>query len=165
MSPMSSTGDSPQEARVESQTKDDFVKTNISGTRLSRSQVQEMRGVYIHKHDFGVRNGPCSKTASACRMDGRVSRARPEEHIGATEVAAEDMRARPTADRDRRWKFLPRLDPVYDSSKAVRELGWKPVYSFERALIEKAEEWRSELRITVARKSYNKEPTGVYTTK
>ncbi|KAK9482062.1 hypothetical protein V1527DRAFT_455402 [Lipomyces starkeyi] len=57
----------------------------------------------------------------------------------------------------RRWKFLPRLDPVYDSSKTVQEL-------FERALksVEKAEEWRSELWITVGGMGYHKETTGVY---
>src|ERR1700761_2547158 len=47
----------------------------------------------------------------------------------------------------RKWKFLPRIDRVYDSSKATRELEWKPVYTFERALecLEKGQEWRSDL--------------------
>lgn len=64
------------------------------------------------------------------------------------------------------WKFLDRVDRVYDSSKAVRELGWKPVYTFQRALacVERGEEWRSEVAIKVGKRGYHAVPTGVYTT-
>ncbi|KAL2063138.1 hypothetical protein VTL71DRAFT_6210 [Oculimacula yallundae] len=64
------------------------------------------------------------------------------------------------------WKFLDRLDRVYDSGKAIRELGWQPVYTFERALecLERGEEWRSEMSVAVGRKGYHKVATGVYTT-
>jgi nucleoside-diphosphate-sugar epimerase len=67
--------------------------------------------------------------------------------------------------KQRGWKFLDRLDRVYDSSKAVRELGWEPQYTFEKAIAKLAagEEWRSELRARVGMKGYHAVPTGVYT--
>jgi nucleoside-diphosphate-sugar epimerase len=63
------------------------------------------------------------------------------------------------------WR-MPRLDRVYDSSKAVSELGWKPVYTFESVVgfIDQGKEWRSELAIRVGKRGYHDFPTGVYTT-
>ncbi|RLL96087.1 hypothetical protein CFD26_103760 [Aspergillus turcosus] len=45
------------------------------------------------------------------------------------------------------WKHLPRIDRVYDSSKALRELGWEPRYTFEKTVerLAMGGEWRSEL--------------------
>lgn len=64
------------------------------------------------------------------------------------------------------WKFLDRVDRVYDSSLAVKELGWEPVFTFQRALecVERGEEWRSEVARRVGRRGYHAVPTGVYTT-
>ncbi|KAL2024221.1 hypothetical protein VTK56DRAFT_9377 [Thermocarpiscus australiensis] len=64
------------------------------------------------------------------------------------------------------WRFLERVDRVYDASRAVRELGWKPEYTFEKAVerIAKGEEWRSPLTIKVGKLGYHDVPTGVYTT-
>lgn len=66
----------------------------------------------------------------------------------------------------RGWKFLDRIDRVYDSRRAIRELGWSPEYTFQRALekISRGEEWRSDLTLQVGKKGYHAEPTGVYTT-
>ncbi|KAK1758462.1 hypothetical protein QBC47DRAFT_374774 [Echria macrotheca] len=77
-------------------------------------------------------------------------------------------RAVPQARRvfeDRGWKFLARIDRIYDSSKAVRELSWSPEYTFEKAVekIERGEEWRSDLTFLVGRKGYHAVSTGVYT--
>ncbi|CAF9913373.1 MAG: hypothetical protein GOMPHAMPRED_007877 [Gomphillus americanus] len=62
------------------------------------------------------------------------------------------------------WK-LPHLDRVYDSSKAMKELLWKPMYTFDKAIenIEQGQEWRSELAIRIGRRGYHARPTGVYT--
>ena len=62
----------------------------------------------------------------------------------------------------RGWKFLPRLDRVYDSGKAVRELGWEPVYTIQHAVerIAKGEEWRSVLTFEVGKKGYHATSTG-----
>ncbi|GLB34225.1 putative NAD dependent epimerase dehydratase family protein [Lyophyllum shimeji] len=67
----------------------------------------------------------------------------------------------------RGWRFLPRLDRVYDSSKAVRELGWKPEWTFGRAVeaVARGESWQSELTRQVGKKGYHEETTGVYTTR
>jgi nucleoside-diphosphate-sugar epimerase len=64
------------------------------------------------------------------------------------------------------WKFLDRIDRVYDSRKAICELGWSPIYTFQRALeqIANGEEWRSDLTLQVGMKGYHSKPTGVYTT-
>ncbi|KAL2160952.1 hypothetical protein VTH06DRAFT_8664 [Thermothelomyces fergusii] len=66
----------------------------------------------------------------------------------------------------RGWRFLGRVDRVYDSSRAVRELGWRPVYTFQRAVdkVARGEEWRSELALKVGKLGYHAVPTGVYTT-
>lgn len=63
-----------------------------------------------------------------------------------------------------KWK-MPHVDRVYDSSKAAEILGWRPVYTFERALegIGRGEEWRSELSLKVGCRGYHSSPTGVYT--
>ncbi|KAK6225563.1 NAD dependent epimerase/dehydratase family protein [Colletotrichum tabaci] len=63
------------------------------------------------------------------------------------------------------WGFLGRLDRVYDSSKAVRELGWKPEWTFEKVVerLARGEDWRSELTHRVGKKGYHAVPTGVYT--
>lgn len=65
------------------------------------------------------------------------------------------------------WKHLLRIDRVYDSSKAVRELGWRPKYTLRNALENlgagEVEGWRSELGRTVGRKGYHAMSTGIYT--
>lgn len=63
------------------------------------------------------------------------------------------------------WKYLSRLDRVYDSSKAVKELGWKPKYTFANAVefVGKGQDWRSELTHQVGKKGYHAVSTGVYT--
>jgi nucleoside-diphosphate-sugar epimerase len=67
----------------------------------------------------------------------------------------------------RGWKFLGRLDRVYDSTRAVEELGWKPEYTFEKAVekVGRGKEWRSQLTFKVGKLGYHAEPTGVYTTR
>ncbi|KAJ3179122.1 hypothetical protein HDU87_003078 [Geranomyces variabilis] len=54
----------------------------------------------------------------------------------------------------RGWSFLARLDRVYDSTKAIIELGWKPRYTFEAALaaIDEGKDWRSDLAVKVSQK-------------
>lgn len=65
------------------------------------------------------------------------------------------------------WKHLERIDRVYDSSKAVKELGWQPEYTFKAAVqkLGKGEEntWRSELAMKIGKKGYHAMSTGVYT--
>ncbi|KAK7943642.1 uncharacterized protein PG986_012755 [Apiospora aurea] len=63
------------------------------------------------------------------------------------------------------WRFLPRLDRVYDSSKAIQELGWQPQYTIQNAVnkIRTGEEWRSDLTFKVGKKGYHEVSTGVYT--
>ena len=65
----------------------------------------------------------------------------------------------------RGWKHLQRVDRVYDSSKAVRELGWTPKYTFANtvAMLSRGEDWRSTLTHTVGKKGYHATSTGVYT--
>ncbi|EYE91388.1 NAD-dependent epimerase/dehydratase family protein [Aspergillus ruber CBS 135680] len=67
--------------------------------------------------------------------------------------------------KEKGWKHLERIDRVYDSSRAVRELGWKPMYTFEKTVerLLNGEEWRSELTARVGRKGYHAVSTGVYT--
>lgn len=63
------------------------------------------------------------------------------------------------------WKLLDRLDRVYDSSKATRELGWTPEFIFQRAVeqVGRGDDWRSELTHIVGKRGYHAVPTGVYT--
>ncbi|KAK4452850.1 NAD dependent epimerase/dehydratase family protein [Podospora aff. communis PSN243] len=66
---------------------------------------------------------------------------------------------------ERGWRFLERMDRVYDSSKAVRELGWQPEYTFEKVVKRLAggKDWRSELTARVGKRGYHASSTGVYT--
>lgn len=63
------------------------------------------------------------------------------------------------------WKLPTRLDRIYDSSKAITELDWKPFYTFERALtqIQQGKDWRSPLTWATGKRGYHAVPTGVYT--
>ncbi|KAL7794291.1 NAD(P)-binding protein [Trichoderma ceciliae] len=63
------------------------------------------------------------------------------------------------------WKYLDRMDRVYDSSKAVRELGWEPEYTFAQIIerLGRGEDWRSELVEKVGKKGYHAVSHGVYT--
>lgn len=55
-----------------------------------------------------------------------------------------------------RWKWLERIDRVYDGGRAVEELGWNPEYTFERTveMVEGGREWRSEVALTVGKRGY-----------
>lgn len=63
------------------------------------------------------------------------------------------------------WRLPKRMDRVYDSSKAVRDLRWSPTYTFERAVEQAVQslEWRSPLAVRVGKRGYHAIPTGVYT--
>ncbi|KKY35590.1 putative nad dependent epimerase dehydratase family protein [Diaporthe ampelina] len=67
----------------------------------------------------------------------------------------------------RGWTHLSRIDRVYDSSKAVRELGWEPEFTFQACIgkLSRGEDWRSELTRAVGKRGYHDVPTGVYTVK
>ncbi|KAK3950614.1 hypothetical protein QBC32DRAFT_399325 [Pseudoneurospora amorphoporcata] len=69
----------------------------------------------------------------------------------------------------KRWKWLSRVDRVYDSRLAMdeKELGWKPEWTFQAALerIKRGEQWRSGLTAEVGRLGYHDRAWGVYTTK
>ena len=64
-----------------------------------------------------------------------------------------------------RWRMLPSIDRVYVNALARDQLGWAPRYDFRYALgrLERGEDPRSELALTVGAKGYHAEPTGVYT--
>ncbi|KAL7956786.1 NAD-dependent epimerase/dehydratase family protein [Trichoderma compactum] len=67
--------------------------------------------------------------------------------------------------REKGWNHLNRLDRVYDSGKAVDELGWKPEYTFAGIIdkLARGEDWRSELVEIVGKKGYHAVSHGVYT--
>lgn len=67
--------------------------------------------------------------------------------------------------RDRGWGFLPRVDRVYDSAAAVRELGWNPTWTFPEVVrrLSRGEEWRSDLAVRVGSVGYHAYTAGVYT--
>ncbi|KAF4451236.1 hypothetical protein F53441_5779 [Fusarium austroafricanum] len=67
--------------------------------------------------------------------------------------------------KEKGWSHLKRIDRVYDPSRAVEELGWKPGFTFNRAieLIAEGKAWRSELTGKVGKKGYHATSHGVYT--
>ncbi|KAK1775544.1 hypothetical protein QBC45DRAFT_383214 [Copromyces sp. CBS 386.78] len=100
------------------------------------------------------------------------------EEGGASEEGAEKVFAQ-VAERlcpgigavmeQKRWKWLSRVDRVYDSRLAMdeEELGWKPEWTFRAALqkIKRGEEeWRSGLTAEVGKLGYHDRAWGVYTT-
>lgn len=64
------------------------------------------------------------------------------------------------------WKLPRRLDRVYDPRKAMADLNWTPLYTFERALqqVKHGKNWQSKLALQVGKRGYHSKPTGVYTT-
>jgi nucleoside-diphosphate-sugar epimerase len=67
--------------------------------------------------------------------------------------------------KEKGWKHLARIDRVYDSSKAVEELGWNPKYTFGKTVerLLRGERWNSDLTTRVGKKGYHAVSTGVYT--
>jgi nucleoside-diphosphate-sugar epimerase len=67
--------------------------------------------------------------------------------------------------KEKGWKHLARIDRVYDSSKAVEELGWKPKYTFGKTVerLLRGERWNSDLTARVGKRGYHAVSTGVYT--
>jgi UDP-glucose 4-epimerase len=65
----------------------------------------------------------------------------------------------------RRWHMFPSIERVYDSARAVADLGWRPRYDFRFALdrLAAGEEPRSDLAIAVGAKGYHPVSTGPYT--
>jgi nucleoside-diphosphate-sugar epimerase len=67
----------------------------------------------------------------------------------------------------RGWRFPDSLDRVYVNARARADLGWEPMWDFQRALdaVAAGEEPRSALAVAVGAKGYHAETTGVYTTR
>lgn len=65
----------------------------------------------------------------------------------------------------RGFKYPGRIDRVYDSSRAVEELDWKPDYTFEKSIekLSRGEQWQSPLTAKVGMRGYHAVSTGVYT--
>lgn len=65
------------------------------------------------------------------------------------------------------WKHLARIDRVYDPSRAMKQLGWEPKYTFEKTVgrLVRGEKWKSDLTARVGKKGYHAVSTGVYTKK
>jgi UDP-glucose 4-epimerase len=59
----------------------------------------------------------------------------------------------------RGWKLLPSLDRVYDSHRAVRDLGWQPKRDFAYVLecLRRGEEFRSPMALAIGKKGYHDE--------
>ena len=57
----------------------------------------------------------------------------------------------------RQWTLFPSMDRVYDSSLAIRELGWQPRYDFQHVLdcLKKGADFRSPLAHEVGSKGYH----------
>lgn len=95
---------------------------------------------------LGLLNGGSGEGDVATVMEGRVP--------GCKKVFAQ-----------RGWNHLSRIDRVYDSLRAVKELGWEPRFTFEACVekLSRGEDWRSELTHAVGKRGYHDVPTGVYT--
>jgi UDP-glucose 4-epimerase len=65
----------------------------------------------------------------------------------------------------REWKMFPRIDRIYDNSRARSELGWAPRYDFRYVLnhLKSDEDPRSPLARTIGAKGYHARTTGPYT--
>lgn len=57
------------------------------------------------------------------------------------------------------WKLLPSLDRVYDSARAVRDLGWRPKrdFAYVLACLRGSEEFRSPMALAIGAKGYHDE--------
>ncbi|MGA7439073.1 MAG: NAD(P)-dependent oxidoreductase [Luteibacter sp.] len=60
---------------------------------------------------------------------------------------------------DKGWKLLPSLDRVYDSRRAVRDLGWQPKRDFAFVLdcLRRGTEFRSPMALAIGAKGYHDE--------
>jgi UDP-glucose 4-epimerase len=61
--------------------------------------------------------------------------------------------------KEKGWKLLPSLDRVYDSRRAVRDLGWQPRRDFAFVLecLRRGEEFRSPMALAIGAKGYHDE--------
>jgi UDP-glucose 4-epimerase len=65
----------------------------------------------------------------------------------------------------RGWRMFPGIGRVYVNAKARAELGWKPAYGFQQVLdaLQENRDFRSPLALSIGRKGYHAESTGIYT--
>ena len=65
----------------------------------------------------------------------------------------------------RGWRMFPGIGRVYVNAKARAELGWKPAYGFRQVLdaLQENRDFRSPLALSIGRKGYHAESTGIYT--
>lgn len=60
---------------------------------------------------------------------------------------------------ERGWRFLPKIDRVYDNGRARRDLGWEPVHDFRHGLscLAAGRDFRSDLARSIGAKFYHDE--------
>jgi nucleoside-diphosphate-sugar epimerase len=65
----------------------------------------------------------------------------------------------------RGWRMFPGIGRVYVNAKARAELGWTPAYGFRHVLdaLRENRDFRSPLALSIGRKGYHAESTGIYT--
>jgi UDP-glucose 4-epimerase len=65
----------------------------------------------------------------------------------------------------RGWTMLDSIDRVYVNTRARNELGWNPRFGFAHALdrLGAGQDPRSPSALSIGKKGYHREPTGVYT--
>lgn len=59
----------------------------------------------------------------------------------------------------RNWRMFQTLDRIYDNTRAREVLGWKPEYTFARAIssLNQNKDYRSELTLEIGKKGYHSE--------
>lgn len=67
--------------------------------------------------------------------------------------------------RGRGWSMLPAIDRVYVNARARHDLGWEPKFDFAYALdcLDREQDPRSPLALSIGAKGYHAKAVGVYT--
>ncbi len=140
-------------------TRSAFSRNNIQLLELlyRRGDVADMAGAHLKALDVAPRLGFGRYIVSATSPFTHHDLA--DLHRDAQAVVT---RLYPDATRlfaARGWQFLPRIDRVYDNSRARRDLGWTPVHDFNFALecLKAGRDFRSDLAQRIGAKGYHDE--------
>jgi len=140
-------------------TRDAFSRDNIQLLELlyRRGDVADMASAHLaaleRAREIGFGRYIVSATTPFTRDD------LPELHRDAQAVILRHYPEAETLFAARGWRFLPRVDRVYDNGRARADLGWTPQHDFKSSLecLRLGTDFRSDLARAIGAKGYHDE--------
>ena len=153
------------EADDNSETMSAFADENIKANEYlyRRVDIEDVVGAHLLAEDLAPALGFAKYIISATSPFTREDAT--ELANDAAAVVRRHFPDQPDEYARRGWQMFPRIDRVYDNTRARSELGWSPRYDFRRFLdhLKSDEDPRSPLARTIGAKGYHETTKVPYT--